>query len=166
MRSPGRWWPLVVGLVLVAPGSVDAQQRPPRSPDRARMEAQFRQRFDEMVQRELQLDDATSEALRERIRGFMPRRQELARGRRALQREMGTETELSDERARELLQEMVRFAREEAQLLADEQESLLELLSPEQVVRLYALREHLGRRIRELGGRGPGRGPGGSPPLW
>jgi hypothetical protein len=77
-----------------------------------------------------------------------------------LQREMGGEELLSEERAREILDDMARLAREEAALLVDEQASLLEILSPPQVVRLYSLRERLGRRIRELGGRRPGGGPG------
>ena len=165
MRRAFRRLGLVAAVLVATPVWAQAQQRPPRGRDRARMEAQLRERFEALLQRELELDEATSEALRERSASFMPRRRELALGRRQLQREMAEGAELSEERARELLDEMGRLARAEAQLLADEQASLLEILTPAQVVRLYGLRERLGRRIRELGGRGPGPGggPGGAP---
>lgn len=160
MRRRLRWAVIVAGGLLIAPASAQAQQRPPRGADRARMEAQLMERFEALLERELELDEATSAELTERSRVFMPRRRELAQERRRLQREMGGEELLDEERARELLEEMARLAREEAQLLADEQGSLLEILTPPQVVRLYSLRERLGRRIRELGGRRPGGGPG------
>lgn len=124
------------------------------------MEAQLMQRFQGLLERELELDEATSAELTERTRVFMPRRRELAQERRRLQREMGGDELLDEERAQEVLDEMARLAREEAQLLVDEQASLLEILAPPQVVRLYSLRERLGRRIRELGGRRRGGGPG------
>lgn len=160
MRRRLRWAVWVAGGLLVGSAGAEAQQRPPRGPDRARMEAQLMQRFEALLETELELDEATSTELTERSRVFMPRRRELAQERRRLQREMGGQELLDEERARELLDEMARLAREEADLLADEQASLLEILSPPQVVRLYSLRERLGRRIRELGGRRPGGGPG------
>lgn len=161
MRRRLRWSAIVVAALLAAPAWAQAQQRPPRGQDRARMEAQLMERFEALLERELELDEATSQELTERSRSFMPRRRELARERRLLQREMGAEEMLSEDRAAEILEDMARLAREEAQLLADEQASLLEILSPAQVVRLYGLRERLGRRIRELGGRrGGGPGPG------
>ena len=153
MRRRLRWAVWVAGGLLVGSAGAEAQQRPPRGPDRARMEAQLMQRFEALLETELELDEATSTELTER-------RRELAQERRRLQREMGGQELLDEERARELLDEMARLAREEADLLADEQASLLEILSPPQVVRLYSLRERLGRRIRELGGRRPGGGPG------
>jgi hypothetical protein len=130
------------------------------------MEAQLRQRFESLVQEELGLDEATSAELAERARSFAPRRRELARERRSLQHEMGEGELLPDEQARRILADMARLAREEAELLAEEQAALLTILTPPQVVRLYGLRERLGRRIRELGGGHPGgrRGPGG--PGW
>ncbi len=160
MRRRRSWTAAMTAALLVAPAWAQAQDRPPGGPDRARMEAQLMQRFEALLERELELDEATSAELAERSRVFVPRRRELARERRVLQREMGGEELLGEARARELLAEMARLAREEAELLADEQESLLEILTPPQVVRLYSLRERLGRRIRELGGRRRGGGPG------
>lgn len=154
------WWlVLLVGSVFGVPGPGEAQ-RPTGGQERARMEAQLRQRFEALVERELELDPETSAELAERARAFAPRRRELARERRLLQREMGEGETLSEERALEILDDMARLARQEAELLAEEQASLLEILTPPQVVRLYGLRERLGRRIRELGRRGPGGDPG------
>jgi hypothetical protein len=130
------------------------------------MEAQLRQRFEALVERELGLDEATSAELAERARSFAPRRRELARERRSLQREMGEGELLSEDQARRVLEDMARLAREEAELLAEEQASLLAILTPPQVVRLYGLRERLGHRIRELGGRGPGGGGGPGGGRW
>jgi hypothetical protein len=159
MRGALRGFVLGLGLALLVGGPGEAQ-RPTGGQERARMEAQLRQRFEALVERELALDPETSAELAERARTFAPRRRELARERRLLQREMGEEQTLSEERALEILDDMARLAREEAELLAEEQASLLEILSPPQVVRLYGLRERLGRRIRELGRRGPRGGPG------
>ena len=165
MRRGSPWSGLLLWIILLAPTATEAQ-RPPRGQDRARMEAPLRQRFEALLERELELDEATSEALTERTRSFIPRRRELAQERRLLQREMGEGNVLPEDRALEILDDMARLAREEAELLAEEQQSMLEILTPSQVVRLYGLRERLGRRIRELGGRprgggpGPGRGPG------
>ena len=160
MTRRGWWCGVLGGALLLWPVWGEAQQRPPRGPDRARMEAELMQRFQALLERELDMDEAASEELAERSGSFMPRRRELARERRMLQREMGGEELLSEERAREIRDDRARLAREEAALLVDEQASLLEILSPPQVVRLYSLRERLGRRIRELGGRRPGGGPG------
>lgn len=154
-----RWLVVLLGLASAVPAPGEAQ-RPTGGPERARMEAQLRQRFEALVERELQLDPETSAELAVRARAFAPRRRELARERRLLQREMGEGETLPEERALEILDDMARLARQEAELLAEEQASLLEILTPPQVVRLYALRERLGRRIRELGRRGPGGGPG------
>jgi hypothetical protein len=64
---------------------------------------------------------------------------------------------------------MWELRREEAELFREEQEALLDVLTPIQVLRLQELRQDLGQRIRALGGgRGgrpgsgvsPSRGPG------
>jgi Spy/CpxP family protein refolding chaperone len=67
--------------------------------------------------------------------------------------------------AAELLQRMSDLGFEEAELGRAEQEALLEILTPLQVLRLHQMREELGQRIRRLrgqSGRGDGRRGGGN----
>ncbi|MEJ2541134.1 MAG: hypothetical protein P8188_14390, partial [Gemmatimonadota bacterium] len=136
-------------LLCALPAAANGQQRPGHS-ERARMEAEVRERFEAMVQKELGLDEATARTLSDRARAFQPERRALAQRRRQLQRRMsGTGALLSEEEAREVLDDMTELARQEAELLAREQADLLEVLSPGQLVRLYGLREQLGHRIRE-----------------
>jgi Spy/CpxP family protein refolding chaperone len=76
----------------------------------------------------------------------------------------------SDDEARTLLDQMQKLQFDEAKLFQSEQEALLQVLTPSQLVRFHALREQMGRRIQQLRGgpgmsgrRGPGGGPGGPP---
>jgi len=65
--------------------------------------------------------------------------------------------------ATELLQRMSELRLEETELFRAEQEALLEILTPVQVLRLLQMREQLGQRIQRLrgqSGRGDGRGDG------
>jgi len=156
-----RGWGAVLALTasLALAGSVQAQQRPPG--DRARMEEEVRQRFEQLMFRELGLDEESGRVVAETLRSFRPARAELAQRRRRLQRRMeGTGALLAEDEAREVLAGLAGLAREEADLLVQEQSALLEILSPPQVVRLYGLREAFGARLRQLRDR---RGPGGSP---
>ena len=160
-----RRWGAALALAgsLALAGAVHAQQGPPR--DRARMEEQVRQRFEQLMFQELGLDEASGQVVAETLRSFRPARAELAQRRRRLQRRMeSTGALLSEEEAREVLAGLAGLAREEADLLAQEQDALLEVLSPPQVVRLYGLREAFGARLRQLRDRrGPGGPPGGGP---
>ena len=65
--------------------------------------------------------------------------------------------------AAELLERMSVLRIQEAELFQAEQEALLEILTPVQVLQYVSLREQLGQRIRRLrgqAGRGDGRGGG------
>lgn len=69
-----------------------------------------------------------------------------------------------DEAAAALLRRLSELRQEESALFEEEQAALLEVLTPTQVLRLQALREEMGRRIRALRGGDPSdrpRRPGG-----
>ena len=169
---------LFLGLLALSlpAGAVEAQQRRQRPPARAEMEAQVRERFQRMVWRELGLDAEDGEALAAAVREFQEPRQEVARRQRALQRRMtGTGALLSETEARAVLEELVEVREAEVELMRSEQERLLEILEPAQLVRFYTLRDRFGARIRELReGRPRGGGPpsttssggGGAGPIW
>ena len=65
-----------------------------------------------------------------------------------------------DARATELLRGLADLRVREARLFADEQERLLEVLTPSQILRFHAVREELNQRIRRLRGGGPGERSG------
>jgi len=141
---------------VVLPTTSHAQDRGSRTQDREEMEQRFRRQMGRMIQERLGLDDAQSEALSDVVRGFDGRRRELGRAEMAARRRVEAlllEGGQDDAEAQELLTRMIELRAEEAQLFALEQEALLEVLSPVQVLQLQSLREDLGRRIRSLRGR-------------
>lgn len=138
--------------------TASAQQRP----DRDRLEAQIRDRFHELVQRELGLDDASLERLTAELDVLQEERRELGMRQRQLRRNLAsTGTLLSDDQAQAVLDELLTVQEEELTLLRREQERLREVLTAPQLVRFYTLRERFADRVRELRRRGPG---GGGPP--
>jgi Spy/CpxP family protein refolding chaperone len=137
--------------------------------DRPELERRVRARFGEMVRQRLDLTDEQAQRLGETVQGFQEDRRRLFREEQALRRrvealvlEGGDDTAETAE-ARELLDRMQGLREEEARLSASEQERLLEVLTPLQVLRFQALRDEMGRRIRSLrgGGSGGSDGPGG-----
>ena len=56
----------------------------------------------------------------------------------------------------DLLTRMIETKEMEVQLLREEQEALLDVLTPGQVARFFQLREEVGNRVRRLQGRGVG----------
>ena len=170
-RARWAWLPLLGAIALaVAPPAVDAQRRPPgRGPgmeDREQLMMRVRERFAEMIRRELELNDEQARALGGVVREFDEERRAIAREEQAVRRRVEAvliEEGPAGDEARELLLRMSELRAEEARLFAQEQEALLGVLSPEQVLRFLALRERMAERIRALQGRGPagrGRGPG------
>ena len=72
---------------------------------------------------------------------------------------------VDDEEAQELLSRIVELRQQEAELFAEEQAALLEVLPAAKVLQLQSLREEMGRRIRNLRRGGErGRRPGGDRP--
>jgi len=167
--APGRWRriTLVAALVCaVIPAAAQAQQRGgrrgPPGAGRADLEQRVRGRFGEMVRQRLGLDDEQSAALAEMMASFQGDRRQLARDEEALRRRVEAamlEGRGSDDEARSLLERLLDLREREAALFRAEQEALLEVLTPWQLLQFHALREQLNERVRQLrGGRGPGGG--------
>ena len=157
-RHMKRWALLGLLVALLAPEMAVAQ-RPQGGRNRPDMERQLRERFEAMVQRELGLGDEQAAVLREAVAEFQEDRGALAQRQRELQRRLrSTGSILSEDEARSVLDELVAVKQEEVRLLELEQARLLEVLSPQQLVRFYTLREQLGARIRQLRQNRPGNG--------
>ncbi len=136
---------------------------------RAEMERRIQARFDNLVREELQLGDDQMRRLQEAVGDFNSRRLEFA------QRERGTRArvgrlggpgggrELTEEEASQILAEMLELSDQEATLFREEQEALLQILSPQEAVRYIMMRQRLGDQIRGVRGRGGG-GPRSGPP--
>lgn len=160
---------LVAALVMVPATPAHGQQRGQgRRQGRAELEGRVRARFGQMVQERLGLDEEQSQRLGQIVAGFQEERMRLAGEDQALRARMQAilleETE-TEEEALELLARVQTLRLQEATLLQSEQEALLEVLAPSQVLRFHALRDQMGQRIRQLRGGGPGppgrRRPGG-----
>ena len=168
----------VAAIALMAPPGAEAQRRgPPTAVEREEVRERLRQRFGQIVQEQLGLDRDEQAALVRVLRRSEEERRELGRREARLRTRLlgrepllaprrGPPELLSDEEASELLAEMAAIRAAETSLRAREEAALLEILTPAQVVRLYALREQLAERIRRLQRRGgPGAvAPGGGPP--
>jgi Spy/CpxP family protein refolding chaperone len=169
------WIVLALGLCTLVPSTVAAQRvQERREIDRAQLEERVRAQMGRLMRERLGLDEAGAERLSEVVRGFDGRRRALFAEEQTTRRSV--ETVLRDgandeNEARELITRMWELRQEEAALFREEQEALLDVLTPVQVLRLQELRQDLGQRIRALGGgrggrppvapgAGPSRGPG------
>jgi len=161
---------LAMAVLLVPP--VAAQQRgmgpgSGQTPqERQQLERRVRARFAEMMRQRLGLSAEESERLNATVESFMERRQRLVADEQALRRRMeaiALEKEPTEAEARTLLARMQELRDGEVRLFREEQEALLGVLTPVQLVRFHAMREQLGQRIQQLrGGMGPMSG--GPPP--
>lgn len=162
MKHTVRVWVRVLGVcVLVAfsgSGSALFAQRgaDTDSQDRAALEQRFRRQMDRMLKERLDLTDGGLEELKNVMGPFDSRRRELGREERAIRRETeeylvngGTDLEV----ARGFLTRLSDLRLQEIALVQEEQEALLELLTPTQLLKLHSFREQMGDRIRQLRGR-------------
>lgn len=155
---------LLSGLLLTAPLSAqDRRDRRPGPQDREAMEQRVRAQMARMIREELGLTEAEYEPVGQVMAQFHEGRRSLARSEQATRRrvealllEGGDDTQ----EAMELLDRLVELREEEAAIFRREQEALLEVLSPAQVLELHAVRERIIRRLRSFRGRRGGRGPG------
>ncbi len=158
---------LLVSLLMVVP--LEAQRRPPmvrrgQGPERMELERRVRARMAEMMREQLGLSEEEDARLNEVVQGFQEQRRQVGRQEQALRRRVEAlmlEGGQDQAEAAELLERMSALRIQEAELFRAEHEALLEVLTPIQVLRLVALREQLGQRIRRLrgqSGRGDGRG--------
>jgi Spy/CpxP family protein refolding chaperone len=169
MRWTARPWIVAIlaaALTTLAP-AVEAQQRGPgRRPGRAELEGRVRAQFGRMVRERLALTPEQATRLGEIVDGFREDRMRLAQEDEALRartRALILEGGDSEAEARDILDRLHALRLEEARLFRSEQEALLEVLSPSQVLQFHTLREQMGQRIRQLrGGPGP---PGGRRPV-
>ena len=160
---------VLAGSFIVVPALARAQATPPPGGQRHRMELEQRLHagFGQMVRSRLGLDPDELAALQRVMMSFQEDRLKLNQARGVLRfrlREQALQS-MPEEEARTLLQEMIRLQEEELGLYRREQQQLLQVLTPLQLVRFYGLRENLGQQVQEVRqGRGPGRGPGGGGP--
>jgi Spy/CpxP family protein refolding chaperone len=170
-RTHGRGWG--AALWMVGAWAVVAAQRTRPGPgggggpDREVLEQRVRAQMGRMMRQRLGLDEEQADRLAEVVQDFESRRRELLRLEQATRRRVealileGGEDEAE---GRALIERMSELRVEEAELFGEEQEALLDVLTPVQVLELQALRQELGQRIRSLrGGRG-GR-PGAARPM-
>jgi len=122
--------------------------------------------FGQVVRSRLGLSQEKLVALQGVMSSFQKDRMELNRAKAALRYRLQEPAlqGVPDAQARRVLREMVQLQEQELDLYRREQEELLNVLSPTQLVRFYGLRESLGQQVQDLRlGRGLGRGPGGGP---
>lgn len=157
---------LAMGLVGVLPLAAQRMPGGGRAPDRQDLEQRVRARFAETMQRRLGLTDEQARAMEAVVVGLQAERMALGRDERALRQRMEailSDDGSSDQEAQEVLQRMAELRLREVRLFQEEQDKLLGVLTPVQVVRFHAMREQLAARIQQLRGgpSGPGRRPGG-----
>ena len=152
-------WRLIVPslLLLMVAAPADGQdRRERRQEDRQEMERRIRAQMSRMIREELDLTEAEYEPVSTVMNQFGDERRRLARSERELRRELesvleGRAEDTTD--AGSVLRSLVEIREREATIFRQEQEALLEILTPVQVLQLHSLRERISRRIRELRGR-------------
>lgn len=123
------------------------------------VEERLRRSFARRIQEELGLTDEAGERLSEVVGAFAQVRAELLRDERGLRAGVDSLLAEDDEDgALTFLDELAALRLRETELLRAEQTSLLEVLTPVQVLRYLLLREELGSRIRRLRTRLPPTG--------
>lgn len=158
---------LAVSLLVALPGLGSAQAegtqvRPQNRPTREEMIARAEQIFYDQMAQELRLTPEQTTALRAIFAEYeQPRREIAAQKRRLIGEAHSFRTRPgTEERARTLLDEFERIREREATLLREEEDKLLEVLAPSQVLALQIFREQAGDRIR--GATNPFQNPNGS----
>lgn len=149
-------------ILTMAPlAAQDRRERPHTPQEREEMEERFRARMGRMIQERLGLSDEDLTSLQEVTESFQEQRRSLWRSEQATRRRVEAlllEDGDDQAEARELLTRLTELRQEESRLFEEEQEALLQVLTPMQVLELRALREQISRRMRSLRGRRGGRG--------
>lgn len=148
-----------------------SQPRPaPSAADRAELERRVRARFAEIIKTRLGLSDREADRLGEVMRSFEGDRRALRVEEATLRRNVEAFLRAGgddDARATGLMRGMAELRAREAALFAREQEAMLQVLTPAQLLRFHAVREELAQRVQRVrGGRsgepGARRRPGGA----
>lgn len=149
---------LLAALVPAGPGGGEgfAQVVPPGGA-RPDLQRQVQIQFERRVQAELGLTPAGRDSVQAVVAAFRPRRQALAIRERTLRQQSiqllrggGRGGPGDQARALEILAGIRSLREEEAQLAREEEERLLELLTPVQLLRFQILRQQMADRIRSL----------------
>ena len=162
---------VMIGVLMAAaflPAALQAQvggQGRRGDANRAQLEERVRAQMGRVMRERLGLDEEQAARLSAVVQDFDGQRRELFALEQATRRRVEAlllEGGRDQGEARELIGRMGELRDQEAELFRAEQEALLEVLTPVQVLRLQELRQDLGQRIRALGGRngGPGGGRG------
>lgn len=157
MRSTYLLLSLVVITVSAAPLQAQRTPGPRTGEDRTRLEERIRARMGEIIRHRLGLDRAEEARLSEIVQEYERRRRALVASERETRQQIGPLLEsgtATDADAAALIDRMIAFKQQEAELFREEQERLQEVLTPTQVLQFYALRVEIGRRIRALRGGG------------
>ena len=161
---------LVLALALSGAVPLEAQRMPPGgNPNRTELERRVQARFGEMIKQRLGLSEADAARLSQTMDSFAAQRRQLHMEEQAVRSRLEVllqEPAATDQEAIVLLQSMEDMRERETRLLHAEQEALLRVLTPLQLVRLHGMRAQLGERIQQLrGGQGP-MGGGQAGPPW
>ncbi len=156
----------LVGVLTLAPIFVSAQVTPPPGGQRQRLELERRLQlgFQRSIQNQLGLGQETMQSVRGVMQSFQEDRSALNRAQASLRYRLRDPVlpDMGEDEAKALIQEMVDHQQRELDLYKKEQEELLRVLSPVQLIRLYRLRDDMGQRVQQLRqGRGQGGGRGG-----
>ena len=135
------------------------------------MEVRVQARFDNLVREELELGDDQWRQLQAAVEDFRARRLDFSRGERNTRARVGRlggggpgggpggGRELTEQEALEILAARLELSDSEATLVREEQEALLRILSAQQLVRYFVMRQQQGDMVLRIRGRGgPGRG--------
>ena len=164
VRAPVRLAMVVVMMVCLAQDGV-AQRRsgPPQGADRAELERRVRARFAEIMRERLELSEEAAAELGRTLRSFEDERRALRREEEGLRGQVAAFMEggvRDDARARDLIRTMMELRQREVELFSREQDALLQVLTPSQVLRFHGVREELNQRVRRLRGGPPRTGDG------
>jgi hypothetical protein len=153
----------LAGAMTVLPALASAQVNPPVGGQRQRLELERRlqQGFHRNIQNQLGWDQTKMQGLQEIMRSFQEDRTILSRAQASLRHKLRDPAlpDIGDAEALALLQEMVSLQQQELDLYRREQEELLTVMTPVELVRFYRLRDSLGQRLQQLR-QGRGRGGG------
>lgn len=164
-------WGFITGfamLLFALPIHADAQDRGDRPQDRDQIEQRFRRQMVRQIEQRLGLDQTQVQTLVAVIQRHREGRSRLARGDIAVRHRVEAlmlESDADQAEAEQLMIRMRRLRIAEAELFTQEQEELLEFLTPVQVLKILSIRAEMSRRIERLRrGDGPPprrpRGPG------
>jgi len=170
MKGGGQVMPRGLGIlmsVLLMGGVQDLVAQRGGRGSRADMELRVQAGFDNRVRQNLGLGDDQMRRLQEVVGNFTTQRLQFSQRERSTRARVGRlggpggGQDLTEEEASQVLTEMLELSDQEATLFREEQGALLQILSPQEVVRYLVMRQELGDQIRGIRGRGgPGRGRG------